>query len=230
MVSDPHVVAAGVSPGPDGENGHNQQNRSPDRPCPDGPGPTDAEREAAEAQRAEDTEWAVRFRDGDETALRWAFDRYGGMVLRLARLRLGDPFDAEELVQQVYVRAWRGRQGFDPERGTLASWLMGIARRQVADRYAALDRDRKILAAAQQVAPPATNPRATEDVVDRVVITDEIARLPEQQRLVLQLAFYGRLTHSEIADRTGLPIGTVKSHIRRALLRLRAAWGVDGLG
>lgn len=221
MVSDPHLVAAGVSPDPEDGDGR-----------PDG-APTvasEADREAAQAQREAERALAVRFRDGDETALRWAFDRYGGMVQRLARMRLGDPHDAEELVQQVFVRAWRGRQGFDPTRGTLASWLMGIARRQVADRYAALDRDRKILAAAQKIAPPVTNPGATEDVVDRVVMTDELARLPEQQRLVLQLAFYGRLTHSEIADRTGLPIGTVKSHIRRALLRLRAAWGVDDLG
>lgn len=222
-MSDRRVVAAGVSPGP--EDGPAQdEHRSPS-----GSG-QDVEPESVEAQRAEDAEWAARFRNGDERALKWAFDRYGGMVMRLARLRLGDPHDAEELVQQVYVRAWRGRQGFDSDRGTMASWLMGIARRQVADRYAALDRDRKILAAAQKLAPPDTNPGATEDVVDRVVITDEMARLPEQQRVVLHLAFYGRLTHSEIAERTGLPIGTVKSHIRRALLRLRAAWGVDGLG
>lgn len=170
-----------------------------------------------------------RFRTGDEIALREAFDRYGGMVLRVGMLRLGDFHDAEELVQKVFVRAWRGRDGFDPARGNLGSWLLGITRRLIADHYAALDRDRRVLVAVQSIAPPDQQFRSMDQVVDEVIVSDEVNRLPEVQRMVLRLAFYGDLSHSEIATTTGLPLGTVKSHIRRALTQLRTAWGeVDG--
>jgi len=175
-----------------------------------------------------DGEWMDRFRAGDEAALRQAFDRYGGMVHRVGLLRLGNHHDAEDLVQQVFVRAWKGRAGFNPDRGSLGSWLLGITRRQIADRYAALDRDRKVLTAAQSTAKPEADVKSSDRVVDRVVIGDELNRLPDEQRMVLRLAFYGDLSHSEIAATTGIPIGTVKSHIRRALIHLRKLWGVDG--
>ena len=175
-----------------------------------------------------DGEWMERFRAGDEGALRQAFDRYGGMVHRVGLLRLGNHHDAEDLVQQVFVRAWKGREGFNPDRGSLGSWLLGITRRQIADRYAALDRDRKVLTAAQSTAKPEADVKSSDRVVDRVVIGDELNRLPDEQRMVLRLAFYGDLSHSEIAATTGIPLGTVKSHIRRALIHLRKLWGVDG--
>lgn len=169
-----------------------------------------------------------RFRAGDERALRQAFDRYGGMVQRVGILRLGNHHEAEDLVQQVFVRAWRGRAGFDSQRGSFGSWLLGITRRQIADRYAARDRDRKVLAAAEHVATPELIGKSDDRVVDRVVLGNDLSRLPEEQRMVLRLAFYGQLSHSEIAATTGLPIGTVKSHIRRALIQLRKFWEVDG--
>jgi RNA polymerase sigma factor (sigma-70 family) len=175
-----------------------------------------------------DDEWMQRFRAGDELVLRQAFDRYGGMVQRVGMLRLGNHHDAEELVQQVFVRAWKGRDGFNPERGSLGAWLLGIARRLIADRYASLDRDRKVISAAESIAPPATDVKSADRVVDRVVVGDELNRLPPEQRMVLRLAFYGDLSHSEIAATTGLPVGTVKSHIRRALIQLRKRWEVDG--
>jgi len=175
-----------------------------------------------------DDEWMQRFRAGDQVVLRQAFDRYGGMVQRVGMLRLGNHHDAEELVQQVFVRAWKGREGFNPERGSLGAWLLGISRRLIADRYASLDRDRKVISAAESIAPPATDVKSADRVVDRVVVGDELNRLPPEQRMVLRLAFYGDLSHSEIAATTGLPVGTVKSHIRRALIHLRKRWEVDG--
>ena len=183
---------------------------------------------AAPSESALDGEWMERFQAGDDLALRQAFDRYAGMVQRVGMLRLGNHHDAEELVQQVFVRAWKGRAGFDPERGSLGAWLLGIARRLIADRYASLDRDRKVISAAESIAPPATDVKSVDRVVDRVVVGDEVNRLPDEQRMVLQLAFYGDLSHSEIAATTGIPIGTVKSHIRRALILLRKRWEVDG--
>ncbi len=179
------------------------------------------------AESDPDDEWAQRFRAGDEAALRAVFDRYGGMVQRLGVLRLGDIHEAEELVQQVLVRAWRGRAGFDPTRGSLGGWLMGIARRLIADRYASFDRDRRISSAAQLAAPTPILEGPADRVVDAVVMSDQVSRLPPPQQLVLRLAFYEGMSHSEIATSTGLPLGTVKSHIRRALQTLRGAWEVD---
>lgn len=169
-----------------------------------------------------------RFQAGDERALREAYDRFAGMVLRVGLLRLGNQHDAEDLVQMVFVRAWKGRAGFDPTKGSLGAWLLGITRRLIADRYASLDRDRRIVAAAEQVAPSETVSAPADRVVDRVVVGNELDKLPEEQRRVVLLAFYGELSHSQIAARTGLPIGTVKSHIRRALIQLRKRWEVDG--
>lgn len=175
-----------------------------------------------------DAELAAAFRSGDDTALRTAYDRYGGMVFRVGMLRLGDFHLAEELVQQVFVRAWKGRDGFDPARGSLAAWLLGISRRLVADHYAGIDKDRRVIGAAQRAAPPTIEDRTTDRVVDQVIVQDQVNRLPEQQRIVLRLAFYSDLSHSEIAATTGMPLGTVKSHIRRALIHLRKVWEVDG--
>jgi RNA polymerase sigma factor (sigma-70 family) len=184
--------------------------------------------DSAPAEPLTDGDWMERFKAGDDLALRQAFDRYGGMVQRVGMLRLGNHHDAEELVQQVFVRAWKGRDGFDPERGSLGAWLLGIARRLIADRYASLDRDRKVISAAESIAPPDTDVKSVERVVDRVVVGNELNRLPDEQRMVLRLAYYGNLSHSEIAASTGLPVGTVKSHIRRALIQLRKRWEVDG--
>jgi RNA polymerase sigma-70 factor (ECF subfamily) len=175
-----------------------------------------------------DERWVERFRAGDEGALREAYDRYGGMVLRVGLLRLGNHQDAEDLVQMVFVRAWKGRAGFDSAKGSLGAWLLGITRRLIADRYAALDRDRRIVAAAQRNAPAEAQAAPADRVVDRVVVGNELDRLPEEQRRVVMLAFYGELSHSQIAATTGLPVGTVKSHIRRALIQLRKRWEVDG--
>jgi RNA polymerase sigma factor (sigma-70 family) len=141
---------------------------------------------------------------------------------------LGAHHDAEDVTQQVFVRAWRARGTFDPDRGRLGAWLLGICRRQIADRYAARTRDRAMIdRAAGAGAPPAPAPSA-EAVVNAVVVADEMDRLPPQQRTVVRMAFFDDLTHQQIAVRTGLPLGTVKSHLRRGLDRLRRRWEVDG--
>ena len=166
------------------------------------------------------------FAVGEPAALRDVFERYGGMILRIGQLSLANRQDAEDLVQQVLVRAWRGRAGFDPARGTLGAWLLGITRRQIADRWKEHGRQLRDLNAAS-TDPTAPAPSEPDAVVDRVVVADGINRLPEMQRTLLRLAFYQGLTHSEIAGSTGLPLGTVKSHIRRGLTRLRELWEVD---
>lgn len=170
---------------------------------------------------------AERFRRGDEAVLRELYDRYGGLVHRLGTACLSH-HEAADVTQATFVAAWRGRETFDPERGTLPGWLLGIARRQVVDRLRAIRRERGVLAAVQQSGPGYSQEPAPERVVDRLVVLDELRQLSDEQRRVVELAFYDDLTHVQIAGVTGLPLGTVKSHLRRGLARLRTRWEVDG--
>ena len=171
---------------------------------------------------------AERFRGGDETVLRDVYDRYGGLVHRVGLSCLASHHDAEDVTQATFVAAWRGRASFDPSRGTLAGWLLGIARRQVLDRLRVIQRDHGIAAAVRQTGPGYSDEPVPERVVDRLVLLDELRQLTAEQRRVVELAFFDDLTHVQIAGVTGLPLGTVKSHLRRGLARLRTRWEVDG--
>ena len=171
---------------------------------------------------------AEAFRDGDPAALRQVYDRFGGAVFHLARRTLSSGADAEDVTQSTFVAAWQGRETFDPDRGSLLGWLLAIARRKAVDRLRAAARDHRLADAVRALPePPAVEP-APERVVDRLVVADELANLPADQRRVLELAFYDDLTHPQIAAVTALPLGTVKSHIRRGMARLRRRLEVDG--
>ncbi|MFJ9037096.1 RNA polymerase sigma factor [Streptomyces sp. NPDC102406] len=145
--------------------------------------------------------------------------RWGPLVFRLARRALGNNRDAEDVTQQVFLAAWRGRAGYRPERGPVGAWLTGIARHHIADALAS--RTRRTVLLDGLATGRAAVVEETDAVLDRVLISQELARLPEPQRTVLWLAFYEDLTQPQIADRTGWPLGTVKSHARRGMGRLR---------
>lgn len=175
-----------------------------------------------------DDELAERLRDGDEKALRIAYDRHGAAVLYLAQRLLGNRADAEDVAQLTFVAAWSGRDTFDPQRGTLLGWLLGIARRKAIDRMRSVARDDRVAETVRAQIPPPEEAERPERIVDRLVVADELGRLPAEQRRTLELAFFDDLTHPQIAAVTGLPLGTVKSHIRRGLANLRRRWEVDG--
>ncbi|MEU7782414.1 RNA polymerase sigma factor [Micromonospora parva] len=171
---------------------------------------------------------ALRFRAGDEAALREAYDRYGRAVLHLATTMLANRADAEDVTQATFVAAWLGRDTFDPAKGSLIGWLLGIGRRKVIDRMRASARETRVVETVRQLPEPAQAGPDPDRVVDRLVIADELAQLPDDQRRMLELAFYDDLTHQQIAAMTGVPLGTVKSHIRRGMASLKRRWEVDG--
>ena len=175
-----------------------------------------------------DDELAERLRDGDEKALRTVYERHGAAVLYLAQRLLANRADAEDVTQLTFVAAWAGRDTFDPRRGTMLGWLLGIARRKAVDRIRAAARDDRVAQAVRAQPGPADEPERPERIIDRLVVADELGRLPAEQRRTLELAFFDDLTHPQIAAVTGLPLGTVKSHIRRGLGNLRRRWEVDG--
>ncbi|MEU1268773.1 sigma-70 family RNA polymerase sigma factor [Streptomyces sp. NPDC005799] len=177
----------------------------------------------------DEADLADGFLAGDEACLEDAHRRWGPLVYALARRSLGDAKEAEDVTQLVFFAAWRGRSGFAPGRGTLPGWLMGITRRKIADALSARTRRTELVAAAGArlllVAPDeAVSP---EGAIDRVLLADELSRLPAPQRRVLNLAFYDDLTQTQIAEVTGWPLGTVKSHARRGLHRLARRLGTD---
>ncbi|MER6156380.1 sigma-70 family RNA polymerase sigma factor [Streptomyces sp. NPDC001868] len=160
---------------------------------------------------------------GDDDCLAAAYHRWSALVHTLARRGLGDTGEAEDVTQQVFLGVWRGRHRYRSERGAMGAWIVGIARRRIADALSARTRRADLVTSVGTALALADRPGRTrpEAVLDGVLIRAELARLPAPQRQVLHLAFYEDLTQTQIAERTGLPLGTVKSHTRRALRRLR---------
>jgi RNA polymerase sigma factor (sigma-70 family) len=197
---------------------------------------TTASRTISEVTAIDDEKHAqlgARFRSGDETALADAYAQWAPLVYTMAVRSLGDPAEAEDVTQKVFIAAWRGREGFRPDRARLPAWIVGICRHILADTHEARARTRRVedAVAADSALLARTNPADDSDaVVDRMLLGEELRKLPAEPQQVMRLAFYDDLTHLEIADALGLPLGTVKSHIRRSLGRLRSRLSDTSIG
>ena len=160
------------------------------------------------------------FLAGEEAALAVIYRRFSPLIYSVALRSLGEVTEAEDVTQKVFIAAWTGRHNYRPDRASLPAWLMGIARNKIVDSHSARARQRRIQTEVAANSEPA-RPEPM-DVAERLIIADEIARLDDVPQQVLRLAFYEDLTHAQIAERMQLPPGTVKSHIRRSLLKIRS--------
>ncbi|MDJ0769245.1 MAG: sigma-70 family RNA polymerase sigma factor [Ilumatobacter sp.] len=153
--------------------------------------------------------------------VREAYDAHSSLVYSLCRRAL-DAEAAKDVTQEVFVSAWRGRSQFDPNRGNLAAWLVGITKRRIIDHVRSERRhaDRRADEAADT---PSHHPNeaSVERVADKALVADALRILPDRTREIIELAYIHDLTHHDISERTGVPLGTVKSDIRRGLQRIR---------
>ena len=177
--------------------------------------------EQVDWRAATEAELRVGFEHGEEGSLQEVFRRSASLIYTIAYRALGSSTDAEEITQEVFVSAWRARGNYQAERGSLSGWLIGIARHRIADRQRARGRDLRLVQAVTKQTDVQREPEALSTLIDRIVLTDEIARLPHPRGTILRLAFWEGRSYPQIAEQLNLPIGTVKSHARRALLHLR---------
>jgi RNA polymerase sigma-70 factor (ECF subfamily) len=164
------------------------------------------------------TDLDASFAHGPLDVLRGAYEAHGRLVFTFCQRSVG-PDRAHDVTQEVFITAWRQRERFDPQRGPLPAWLIGIARNKVLEAarrgaFHVLD------GATPDVGVPSA-PDIVDGLADRLLLADALEHLPPRMRALISLAFDEELTHAQIADRTGLPLGTVKSDIRRGLQRLR---------
>ena len=187
--------------------------------------PDTLRKDAAEADRQILAEVA----GGSADALERLYDRFGATAYGLARRILAQPDLAEEVVQDVFAQVWREATRYDDARASVAGWIVLLTRTRAIDRLRARrarpDVERGVEPAA---APPLSTPDRSPE---QVAISSEDARnvraaldgLTEEQRALVNFAYYEGLTHSEIAARTGVPLGTIKTRLRSAMGTLRKA-------
>jgi RNA polymerase sigma-70 factor (ECF subfamily) len=176
-----------------------------------------------QAATASDSDLLIRISTRDEAALGTLYDRYGSIALALAYRLLGDRGAAEEIVQEAFLSVWRRCGTFDIDRGSVKGWLMTIVRNAAIDRRRGRFRYQQGEVDIDDVAYRLAGQDVWEDVsraLDRQSVRRALADLPAEQRETLELAYYEGLTQMEIAQRTGEPLGTVKSRVRLGLRRL----------
>ena len=161
-------------------------------------------------------------RTGDERAMGELYDRYSGIVYSVALRVLGDTGAAEDVLQEVFMQLWRNPGIFDSSRGNLAPWLAVISRNRAIDAL----RKRRPETDIEDVVVSVEKDLAGE--ADRTIamgkVRSVLSAMPAPQRSALEMAYFEGLTHSEISQKTGEPLGTIKTRIRTGLLALRKAF------
>lgn len=162
----------------------------------------------------------------DKQALAELYDQIASVMFATSFRILGDSHEAEEVIQDVFVQIWNKASTFDPTLGSPFHWAVGITRNRSIDRLRSRQRRAQMLDQLQEFAcieaAHVSVPTKTDLAQDELAgIRAAVMNLPPDQRRVLDMAFFGGLTHAEIAEATGEPLGTVKARIRRGMLKLR---------
>jgi RNA polymerase sigma-70 factor, ECF subfamily len=161
---------------------------------------------------------------GDETALGELYDRVGRIAYGLAYRVLRDERLAEDAVQEGFLAAWRTAAAFSADRAKASTWLLTLVHRRAVDLVRREERRRTEPLPEDDRAPAATSPAAEEAAwlrFDRERVQEALRALPDTQREAIELAYYGGFSQSELAERLGLPLGTIKSRMFAGLARLR---------
>jgi RNA polymerase sigma-70 factor (ECF subfamily) len=177
---------------------------------------------------ASDAELLAAMRADPARALGALYDRYARVVYGLAQTMLANATEAEDLTQDVFL-ALCNENRYDPARGSLAAYLVTMTRSRAIDRLRVRGRSQRLFDPTDEAVGRAVSRSAPADEVSvqqcGVRVREAVAQLPDDQRRVLELAYYTGLSQVEIADETGLPLGTVKTWTRKGLLALRARLG-----
>ena len=185
---------------------------------------------AQPSEEVSDEVLVSRVAGGEREALADLYDRYGGVAFSLAVSILGDRMSAEEVTQDAFLRVWRAASAYQPTRGAFATWLMAIVRNRAIDE---LRRGR--LPPGVEPPIPLQNPASIEEtapgveesVLRGVRMRRALSWLPDEQRRVILLSYFLGLTHREIAERLGAPLGTIKTRMRLGLQKLRELYKDD---
>jgi RNA polymerase sigma-70 factor (ECF subfamily) len=165
----------------------------------------------------------VRVATGDERAFARLCDLFAGPVLGEALRHLGDRAAAEDVTQEVFLRIWKGARSFDPERGRAEAWIATIARNAARDALRRRRTTTVVEETSEQRDPDADPPTEVADAAEALVLQAAVASLAPNLREVIELAYWQGLSQTEIAERLGLPLGTVKTRTRRGLTLLSEA-------
>ena len=161
-------------------------------------------------------------KSGDQSALAELYDRYSSVVYAVALRVLGDTGAAEDVLQEIFLQLWRNPGAFDSARGNLGAWLAVIARNRSIDalrrRKPETDIEDVIVSVAPDLAAEADRSRAAQKV------REVLGTMPGPQRSALEMAYFEGMSHSEIAVKTGEPLGTIKTRIRNGLISMRKAF------
>src|SRR5688500_2479867 len=172
--------------------------------------------------RQDDIQFASRLMAREQAALRELMDLYGGVVFGMAKRVLLDPAMAEEVAQDAFVALWRRPGAYDPQRGSLQAFLLGVTRNKAIDlvrKEETLKRTRESLTA--ELATESKEHSPHEGLVEREQVRDALRALTDVQREAVVLAYFGGRTYREVAEELGIPEGTAKTRLRDGLTRLR---------
>ena len=158
------------------------------------------------------------FARGDDNALKAVYLQYGSLVYSFCRRTL-DESRAKDVTQEVFISAWRSRERFEPAKGTLAGWLIAITKNRIIDNVRAEQRHSTRRSADDPAEVPVDS--HVEQLGDRLLIAEALRRLSDRARQVITMHYFEGLTHRQIAEQLSLPLGTVKSDLRRGLSKIR---------